>query len=99
IKADEVPAEIERLQEAVAAAQAEIEELKRRSGLPDDVAAIFGAHDMLLADSALRGEIEKRIKERLVPAQNAVAQVFDAFVEKFKRLPEHYFSQRAADLR
>jgi len=99
IAASDVAAETARLAEAVAAAQVEIEDLKRRAGLPDDITAIFSTHDMLLADSTLRAEIEKCVKERLVPAENAVAHVFDAFVEKFKRLPEHYFSQRAADLR
>jgi phosphotransferase system enzyme I (PtsI) len=95
----DVAGEIARIAEAVAAAQEEIAELKRRAGLPDDIAAIFSTHDMLLADSSLRGEIEKCVRERLVPAENAVVHVFDAFVERFRRLPENYFSQRAADLR
>jgi phosphoenolpyruvate-protein phosphotransferase (PTS system enzyme I) len=95
----DVKTEFARLAEAVAAAQAEIEDLKRRAGLPDDIAAIFSTHDMLLADATLRLEIEKSVRERLVPVENAVAHVFDSLVAKFKSLGEDYFAQRAADLR
>jgi phosphotransferase system enzyme I (PtsI) len=94
-----VPREIARLADAVTAAKNEIEDLKRRAGLPDDIAKIFSAHDMLLADATLRIEIEKCVKEELVPAENAVAQVFDRLVARFKGLGEDYFAQRAADLR
>lgn len=99
IAASEVKGELDRLEEAVAAAQAEVEDLKRRAGLPDDIAAIFSTHDMLLADATLRRDIEKCVKERLVPAENAVAHVFDALVTKFRGLGADYFAQRAADLR
>lgn len=95
----DVKAEFARLAEAVTAAQSEIEDLKRRAGLPDDIAAIFSTHDMLLADATLRLEIEKCVKDRLVPVENAVAHVFDSLVAKFKSLGEDYFAQRAADLR
>jgi phosphotransferase system enzyme I (PtsI) len=95
----EVKGEIARLHEAVEAAQAEIADLKRRAGLPDDIAAVFSSHDMLLADATLHAEIEKCVKEKLVRAENAVSHVFDAFVAKFKKLGEDYFAQRAADLR
>src|SRR5882724_5235495 len=99
IGAGDVAGEIERLAAAVTAAQTEIEDLKRRAGLPDDIAAIFSTHDMLLADATLRLEIEKCVRERLVPAENAVSQVFDKLVSKFKGLGEDYFASRAADLR
>jgi phosphotransferase system enzyme I (PtsI) len=99
VSAADVPAEIARLAAAVKAAQAEIEDLKRRAGLPDDIAAIFSTHDMLLADATLRLEIEKCVRERLVPAENAVSNVFDSLVAKFKGLGEDYFASRAADLR
>lgn len=99
IASTDVKAEFARLSEAVASAQSEIEDLKRRAGLPDDIAAIFSTHDMLLADATLRLEIEKCVKERLVPVENAVAHVFDSLVGKFKGLGEDYFAQRAADLR
>ena len=92
IAAADVTSEIGRLEEAVVAAQAEIEDLKRRAGLPDDIAAIFSTHDMLLTDATLRVEIEKSIRERLVPAENAVAFVFDTLVAKFKSLGEDYFA-------
>lgn len=99
IAAADVKAEIARLADAVAAAQSEIEDLKRRAGLPDDIAAIFSTHDMLLADATLRLEIEKCVRDRLVPVENAVAHVFDSLVAKFRNLGEDYFAQRAADLR
>jgi len=54
---------------------------------------------MLLADATLRQEIERTVKERLVPAENAVAHVFDGLVARFRNLGEAYFAQRAADLR
>lgn len=95
----EVDTEISRFGEAVSAAQEELEDLKRRAGLPADIEAIFSTHDMLLADATLRAEIEKRIRDDLVPAENAVALVFDALVAKFRGLGEEYFAQRAADLR
>ena len=99
IAAADVKAETERLTAAVAAAQAEIVDLKKRAGLPDEIAAIFSTHDMLLADATLRFEIEKCVREKLVPAENAVAHVFDGLVTRFKSLGADYFAQRAADLR
>lgn len=99
IAAGDVKGELDRLKDAVAAAQAEIADLKKRAALPDDIAAVFSSHDMLLADATLRAEIEKTIREKLVRAENAVAHVFDALVAKFKKLGLDYFAQRAADLR
>lgn len=99
IQASGVAAEIERLSRAVEQAQRELEDMKRRAGLPDDIAAIFSTHDMLLTDATLRLEIETCIRERMVPAENAVAHVFDGFVARFRALGEEYFAQRAADLR
>lgn len=99
ITSSEVKGEIERLAGSVTDARRELEEMKRRAALPDDIAAIFSTHDMLLTDASLRLEIEKVIREKLVAAENAVATVFDALVARFRSLGEDYFAQRAADLR
>src|SRR5688500_15123414 len=68
IATNEVKREVERLGHAVIEAQRELEDLKRKAGLPDDIAAIFSTHDMLLTDTALRRDIEACIREKLVPA-------------------------------
>ena len=99
IAASEVDDELGRFHAAVEQAQTELAELRERAGLDEEIDAIFSAHDMLLADPTLRSELETFIRQRLVSAEYAVAQVFDALVERFERLDSQYFVQRASDLR
>jgi len=99
IEPDGVPVELERFSVAVTQAQAELAVLRNEAGLHAEIDAIFSAHDMLLADPTLRAEVEQFVRQRLVSAEYAVAQVFDALVQRFERLDEQYFAQRASDIR
>ncbi len=99
ITAEEVPGELERVNRAVADALHEMDALRRRSGLPPEIDAILSAHDMLLEDPTLHAEVERTVRERLVSAENAVSQVFDRLVDRFRSLGDEYFAQRAVDLR
>ena len=97
IEVDDVPVELGRFAEAVTQAQAELAVLRDDAGLHAEIDAIFSAHDMILADPTLRAEVEQFVRQRLVSAEYAVAQVFDALVQRFERLDEQYFAQRASD--
>lgn len=99
IDAAQVADEVSRFHAAVELAQEGLAELREQAGLDMEIDAIFSAHDMLLADPTLRAELEDFVAERLVSAEYAVAQVFDALVERFQRLDSQYFAQRASDIR
>ena len=92
--------ERERLQRALAAARADLEDLiKRRKGhLPDEELAIFEAQRLMLDDPDLLARAEEGIAQGYTAAwawQEATAQVANALAA----LPDPYFQARAADVR
>ncbi len=99
VAADEVEAEIERLDAALGSARDELSGLVTASGIEGDVSAIFGAHDMVLRDPKLRDDVAATVRDRQVSAEYAVALVFDALVARFEGLEDQYFAQRASDMR
>lgn len=99
IGAEEADAETGRIATAIAAAVASLDEARRALGGTSDVDAILASHHMMLADASLRASIERRIREGLVSAENAVADALDAVAARFEVLPDPYLRQRAADVR
>jgi phosphotransferase system enzyme I (PtsI) len=99
IDAGEVTAELARLDAAVRGASGQLDAVTRSLGPGTDVAAILGAHRMMLADPALRASMDAKVRDGLVSAENAVADALEAVAERFEKLPDAYLRQRAADVR
>ena len=101
IDAAEVEAEVERLREAV---RRTVEEIQRtRSGasreLGEDLAAIFDAHVLMLADRAFVERIVERIRSERVNAEWVVHRTAEELAERFAALPDARQRERADDLR
>lgn len=99
--ASDVESEIARFKGAVEQARQEIEALKEKTlqDLGEDKAAIFDAHLMVLDDPELVTNVENKIKEERLKAENAVNAAMDAFIAVFENMDMAYMRERAADLR
>lgn len=95
-----VAAELERFREAVGETARAIEGTRERSGefLGAELAAIFGAHALLLVDPSFVGVIEQRIRKERVNAEWAVHQVCQDLRGRFERLEDPYLRERAHDI-
>ncbi|MDR0362063.1 MAG: phosphoenolpyruvate--protein phosphotransferase [Planctomycetota bacterium] len=84
-----IPGEVERFQQAVGTAQAEIEELKSRvqSEAMQDVGSIFEAHILILSDPSLHNEVLRRIQRNRMTAEYAVQCTFGEYVRGLKGKP------------
>ena len=100
IEESEVPGQRVRLHGALAAATSEIAALSERTRreLGTEPAKIFEFHAGLLRDKALVAALERRIAERFVTAEQAVADQFRVLVDQFKRMGNEVFEQKANDV-
>ena len=96
-----VGTEINRLEQACAAADHEIDALVARvdTQIGDEQAAIFRSHRALLRDPALLNQVKARIQAAHVDAATALQATLDEYTQLFQQLPEGYLQERLADLR
>ncbi len=98
---DAVAAEIDRLHQALVQSLAEIEELKRRvtEVLGERDAGIFDAHLMIVADAAIRTEVEALIRARSCNADFAFSHVMRRYTQRLQQVEDAYIRERQTDLR
>ena len=84
-----IPNEVERFQQAVAKAQAEIEKLKSsvQADARQDVGPIFEAHILILSDPSLKSEVLRRIQRNRMTAEYAVQCTIGEYVRGLKGKP------------
>jgi phosphotransferase system enzyme I (PtsI) len=95
-----VEGEIGRFRGAVARTREAIEATHGKAGefLGEELAAIFTAHALLLADPSFVGFIEQRIREERVNAEWAVHQTSTELVSRFERMENPYLRERSHDI-
>jgi phosphotransferase system enzyme I (PtsI) len=100
IPEEDVEREVERLREAVRRTEAEIRGTRRRvvEDLGEELAAIFDAHVLMLADSAFVERIVDRIRSERVNAEWVVHRTTEDLAERFSQLDEPHLRERASDL-
>jgi phosphotransferase system enzyme I (PtsI) len=98
---DDLDAEVERLREAVRRTEQEIRRTQSGVGeeLGKDLAEIFEAHVLMLADKAFVERIVERIRSEKANAEWVVHRTTEELVEKFSRLDDARLRERADDLR
>lgn len=100
IKADQVPAEKERFEQALRTTKKQLDELSQHieqlSG--SDTGKIFEAHGMVLEDPSLLKRVSEAISDRRQNAEYAFYAVVQNFLESMRRLNDSYLKERAADL-
>ncbi len=94
----EIDGEIERFQEALTAARAELDGVANRAGMSDAVGSIAAGHREFLKDPTLVGEIEGAIRNGRTDADYSVAVVFRRWIGRFRALEDDFFRQRYVDL-
>ena len=96
-----LPAEVGRFEAACAAAARELDTtIARVAGqLGEDEAAILRAHRRLLVDPALLDKVRAAIRDRRVPAREALRRVLDEYAALFGQVQDAYLRERLADLR
>ena len=95
ITENEVPAELERLKEASAAAARGLEESRRALAADPKVGSIFEVHRIML--EAVEGELEDAVK-KLSSAEHAVASVLRRYANRLAELSDPMFAERRQDV-
>ncbi|MBY0525007.1 MAG: phosphoenolpyruvate--protein phosphotransferase [Gemmataceae bacterium] len=100
VEPDRVHEELERVNQALAAAAREAKENQQAVSdkLGKQYGAIFGAHIQLIEDPSLAAEIEKQILEEGFAAEYAVSRIMRAHAKALESIQHGYFAARAADL-
>src|SRR5579859_1442540 len=97
----QVEAELQRLQEAIAAASQELQELQAQVAktVGQNEAAIFEAHELIVQDPDLLEEAQEAIATGLFSASAAFQQAAERQAQQLEALASEMFAARAADVR
>lgn len=97
---DAVEDELDRLNQAIAAATAEIERKRDRVAeqVGKDAAAIFSAHIGMLNDRGLRAKLEEMIRQRHYSPEYSVSRALRHYAKVIQSLDGGYMSERATDI-
>ncbi|HOW86167.1 MAG TPA: phosphoenolpyruvate--protein phosphotransferase [Candidatus Aminicenantes bacterium] len=97
---DQVPAELERLQQALDRTRDEL--VRIRDGIREkagpDSSLIFEAHLLILEDPALVSGLEAVIRDEKARAEWALSKANARFEQLFESLTDDYFRQRKSDV-
>jgi phosphotransferase system enzyme I (PtsI) len=100
VEASQVPAELERLRDALAASTAEVtqirDETKAKRG--EEIGKIFDFHLGLLKDKPVIKDIQKEITTNRATAEYAVSVVMRRYAQQFLEMSDRYFSERVKDV-
>ncbi len=101
ITEDEIPVNLERLQNALIATRQEVLKIQKKVaemvGAKD--ASIFEAHLMVLEDQTLIDEVTRLMEGERVNVEFAFNQVASKFVSELGKIDDEYLRERAADMR
>ncbi|SPE07535.1 Phosphoenolpyruvate-protein phosphotransferase [Lactiplantibacillus plantarum] len=95
-------AEVARLHDAFDASKAELKVIKDKAveNLGEEEAEVFEAHITILSDPEMLGQIEGKIKDDKVNAEEALKKVTDTFISMFEAMTDNaYMQERAGDIR
>ncbi|MDD4570518.1 MAG: phosphoenolpyruvate--protein phosphotransferase [Tepidanaerobacteraceae bacterium] len=101
IAKEDIDKHVKTLKEAINASKLQLKRIKEKAEkeLGADKAEIFGAHLMVLEDPVFLDEIESKIKNELISADNATSQVVKNYVDIFNNMEDEYMKERAADIK
>jgi phosphoenolpyruvate-protein phosphotransferase (PTS system enzyme I) len=97
---DRVGAEVERFDQAMRSAQAELQALKAHipPDAPKEFEAFLDLHRLILNDSALAQVPRELIRARRYNAEWALVQQMERLVERFDEIEDPYLRERKADV-
>jgi phosphoenolpyruvate-protein phosphotransferase len=97
----QVPAEIERFDQAVTETAAELETVVQRVAelLGNPAADIFKSHLQMTNDPALLAQVRSLIEKDHLTALSALQVVMNSYAAKFAQIPQESFRERMTDIR
>lgn len=97
---DAVNDELERLDRALKAAEAEVEHNRQQVAeqLGDDYAAIFSAHLQMIRDRRLREELDEMIRTRHYSPEYSISRALRRYAKVFQSLGGTAMAERASDV-
>jgi phosphotransferase system enzyme I (PtsI) len=101
ITREQVPAEVERLAQALQAVQRELENLHgamTAGDAPAEFGAFLDVHWMILTDPTLHETPKRTIAEQLCNAEWALTQQLGVLIEQFDSIEDPYLRERKADV-
>ena len=99
IKREDIPREIDRLQNSLSAVEEEINQELHSSNLPPNEAEIISTQREILRDPEIYKQLLTAIQNKLHFATQAVAECFANIINHFETLKVETFAVRAADYR
>ena len=100
IRQEDIPFQIQLLEEALIQTRKEILELQKMiaTELGQDQAEIFDAHLLVLEDHMLIEEVIVRLKKELVNVAYIFYEVLKKYIEVFSKIEDEYLKERTADV-
>lgn len=101
ITREDLPANLERLQNALVATRREVLDIQRKFAdvVGSKDASIFEAHLMVLEDQTLIDEVTRLMENELVNVEYAFSEISSKFVSELGKINDDYLRERAADMR
>ena len=101
VEALDQPAELERLQDALAETRRQISDIQAtvRNSIDSSDAAIFDAHLLVIEDQTLLDEVKRFIEEESVNVEFAFHEVSEKYVQALDAVEDEFLRERAADIR
>ena len=100
IPAEEVAAELVRLDEAVSRADLQLERLKRKLRETDEeqTGVILEAYQLILHDEHLINPTRRRIRDEKINAEWALHKTVEEIKQRFDAIDQEYFRERRSDV-
>ena len=100
IRPEDIPLQIQLLEEALIQTRKEILELQKRIAveLGQEQAEIFDAHLLVLEDHMLIEEVIVRLKKEMVSVAYIFYEVLKKYIEVFSKIEDEYLKERTADV-
>lgn len=98
--ADDIPKELNRLENAVTKGIEELEDLRKKTekSANTDTAGIFDTHILMLSDDDFTNDIKSYITENNVCAEYAVSEISKKYVQLFRNMDNAYLRERSRDV-
>ncbi len=98
---EDIGRELSRLNDAIIRAKSEIEALYEHTlkNVGEEEAKIFEAHNMILDDPEVFGEVQEKIKTEKINSEWAIKEITEMLVQIFESMENEYMKERAADLK
>src|SRR3954469_16617921 len=100
VEAEQVPAEIERLNHAIADSVVELANLRETvtASVGKEIGEIFAVHLGILGDRKITGEMVAEIKRQQCTAEYGVSTVMRRYANQFMQMTDRYFAERVKDI-